>query len=161
MAADGIERGIGEIYMQYKQTEWFWDNQLNHDAANLRNYYMTAYLHNEPRRTNVIISDYFNVFVKTWWKSRHVSLSKEDFFFFFLFRALKLLCVISVTGRAMSQNLGLLFSSFQSCLFLPLLISGSICCFVYFFWGGGVISHCVSCRLDWLKEAKGFIELIL
>lgn len=58
-----------QINMQCKQTEWFWYNQLKYDTANLRNYYTTAYLHNWSPQTNVIISDYVNLFVKTRWNS--------------------------------------------------------------------------------------------
>lgn len=159
MAADGNERGIAEINMQHKQTEWFWDNQLNYDAANLRNYYMTAYLHNEPRRTNVIISDYFNLFVKTWWKSRHVSLSKEDSFFFFYSAHLN--CYVSSVWQEerwvrTSVSFSLLFKVASFCRRLLMALFAVLSNFF-----GEVISHCVSCRLDWLKEVKGFIELIL
>lgn len=58
-----------QINMQLKQTEWFWYNQLKYDTASLRNYCMTAHLHNRCPQRNVITSDYVNLFDKAWWKS--------------------------------------------------------------------------------------------
>lgn len=65
--------GYHRINMQCKQTEWFWYNQLKYYIASLRNYYMTAYFHNGSAQTNVIISDYINLFAETWWKTWHLS----------------------------------------------------------------------------------------
>lgn len=61
-----------------RQNDFFWYNQLKYDTANLRNYGMTAYLHNGCPQTNVIISDYVNLFVITWWKSWRVLLLKGN-----------------------------------------------------------------------------------